>query len=476
MQSQTKHNPMKRIIIPILCVLFLMTGCAEKKQVVTSKTNSSITFEVDGDLPKVKEYFYLYDGDKLARYLLNKEAMSGAKNYNIIATSFADEQNIRFGGEDSFYQCLVYAYANHRSVTISPDMIWMLISQGFARYVNAHAEELREQLVDLSGKMDLVINSDVDVLSEDADWPSLINNFASQIDNYTKGDIAKTITADFSTTTPTERIASQITLMESVKSYFEFIVMYVACGIPYITLEGTPDDWLQVLKKTRKLGSYGGLGKWTKDLEPILNEFILASEGQPNHNFWRQMVKKQPVDRLKGGGCSSKEPTKLDGWMLKLFPDENGNTLSSIHHTKDMPSEFVKVGFKYRVIDPRQGTTTNETPMELWAGFIGAEDDTINNMLTPKIGWFVYSVPNNDDELVKELKDRRTIELRVQEVPEVLSRLEHISYLTLEFTDKVVIPEWFYNLSIDNLTIQGKISKKDKAKLLEHFPNAYIRK
>ena len=252
--------------------------------------------------------------------------------------------------------------------------------------------------------------------------------------------------------------------------------MYVACGIPYITLEGTPDDWLQVLKKTRKLGSYGGLGKWTKDLEPILNEFILASEGQPNHNFWRQMVKKQPVDRLKGGGCSSKEPTKLDGWMLKLFPDENGNTLSSIHHTKDMPSEFVKVGFKYRVIDPRQGTTTNETPMELWAGFIGAEDDTINNMLTPKIGWFVYSVPNNDDELVKELKDRRTIELRVQEVPEVLSRLEHISYVTLEFTDKVVIPEWFYNLSIDNLTIQGKISKKDKAKLLEHFPNAYIRK
>lgn len=475
MQSQTKHNLMKRIIIPIFIALIVMTGCAQQKPAVT-KSEGSITFVVDGDLPRVKEYFYPYDGNKLARYLLDKEAMSGAKNYNIIATSFANEQNIRFEGEDSFYQCLVYAYANHRSVTISPDMIWMLISQGFARYVNAHAEKLREQLVDHSEKMDLVINSEVDVLSEDADWPSLIDNFASQIDKYTKNDIAKTITADFSTTTSVERIASQITLMESVKSYFEFIVTYMSCGIPYITLEGTPNDWQQVLEKTRKLGSYGKLGKWTQDLEPILNEFIFASEGQPNHNFWRQMVKKQRVDRLKGGGCSSEEPTKLDGWMLKLFPDENGNTLSSIYHTKNMPTEYVKVGFKYCVIDPGQGMITNETPMELWAGFIGAEDDTINNMLTPKIGWLVCSISQNNDELLKELKDRWAIELRVQEVPEVLSRIEHIRNLRLEFTDKVVIPEWFYNISIDNLSIKGDVTKEDKAKLLEYFPKAYIRK
>ena len=29
------------------------------------------------------------------------------------------------------------------SLTLSPDMMWLLISQGFARYVNAHPEELR---------------------------------------------------------------------------------------------------------------------------------------------------------------------------------------------------------------------------------------------------------------------------------------------------------------------------------------------
>ncbi|MCR5821266.1 MAG: DUF4419 domain-containing protein [Bacteroidaceae bacterium] len=48
----------------------------------------------------------------------------------------------------------------------------------------------------------------------------MIDKFASQIDQHTKGDIAKTVTADFTTTSPVERVASQITLMESVKKYF----------------------------------------------------------------------------------------------------------------------------------------------------------------------------------------------------------------------------------------------------------------
>ena len=467
---------MKRIIIPIFIALIVMTGCAQQKAAIT-KSEGSVTFVVDGDLPKVKENNRLFDGDGIAKYLLHDEGIPD-ETHTIIATSFADGQNLTYFGKDSFYQCMVYAYAHHKSVTISPDMIWMLISLGFARYVNAHSEELREQIVDHSGKMDLAIQSDIDLLSEDADWPSLIDDFASHINKYTKGEIAKTITADFSTTTSTERVASQITLMESVKSYFDYIVTYLLCGIPYITLEGTPDDWQLVLEKTRKLGNYGELDKWTKDLEPILIEFIRTAQGQPNRGFWRQMIRKQPVDKLKGGDCvAEREPTKLDGWMLKLFPDENGNTLESIIHFKEMPSERVSVNLKYNVIDPATGLVVSETPIELMAGFIGAVDDPINNMLTPKIGWIVCSVSQNDDELLEELKRRDknwAIELRIQETPEILSRLEHIRNLTLEFTDDVVIPEWFYNLSIENLTIRGKISDEVKAKLLKHFPNANI--
>ena len=166
------------------------------------------------------------------------------------------------------------------------------------------------------------------------------------------------------------------------------------------------------------------------------------------------------------------EPTKIDGWMLKLFPDEDGNTLDDIYHTSSMPSELVRVGFKYHVLDIDNGSIQNEMPMELWAGFIGAQEDTVNNMLTPKIGWFVR-IATTDEQILENLRQKDTflgIELRVQEVPEILAKLNHIHRIKLEFTDKVVIPDWFYDLSINYLIIKGKVSNKDKAKLLEHFP------
>ena len=64
-------------------------------------------------------------------------------------------------------------------------MVWLVICQGFARYVNAHAEELRPKLVNHEGKMDLVIETDKDLMTEEVDWPILINDFASQIDKHT---------------------------------------------------------------------------------------------------------------------------------------------------------------------------------------------------------------------------------------------------------------------------------------------------
>ena len=459
-----------------MCHLFTTAAFVLQPSAVNGQSEGSITFTVDEGLEQVEDpYRHLVNGERMANFILHHENIP-KDAYRIVATSFADAQCLRNSEKDAFYQCIVEAYAKHKSVTLSPDMIWLLISQGFARYVNAHAEALRPQLVSHKGKMDLAVVSEKDLLSGEADWPKLMGDFASQIDRYTKGGIAKTITADFTTTGAAERVASQITLMESVKSYFEYIVYYMSCGIPSITLKGTPADWRSVLEKTKRLEVYG-LGQWTKSLEPILAEFIRAAEGQPDQKFWQGMVKKQPVDKLKGGGCSPDKPTQFDGWLLKFFPDENGRTLDHVAHTTNMPSERVRVGFKYNVIDPVKGTVLSETPMALWAGFIGAEEDTLTNTLTPKIGWLVR-VADSDDDLLNDLKKKDEnygISLRVKEVPEMLARMQHIKRLELVFTDKVVIPDWFYNLTIESLRIEGDIDKSVKEKVLKHFPKAFIR-
>ena len=349
----------------------------------------SITFKVDENLKALeKKVVAHYDGRLAAQYLLGQDGVK-VEDQHVVAMSFADAQNLRIVVKDAFYQCMVKAYAEHKSVTLSPDMMWLLISQGFARYVNAHSEELRSQLVYHEGKQDLMVMTKDDLLSGKADWGKLLNDFSKQIELHTKGEVAKTIAADFSTTTPVERIASQITLMESMKSYFNYLAGRIGCGIPSVTLQGTPDDWRAVLSKTQKLGQYG-LSEWTQTLEPILNEFIKTAEGNPNQRFWQEMVKKQRVDEFASARpCSADKPTELDGWILKFFPTEDGYTLDRVPYTKSMPAEFVRVEFKYRVIDPITGATLSETPMELMSGFIGALDDEKNNMLTPQIGWLV---------------------------------------------------------------------------------------
>ena len=365
---------------------------------MNAQTVRSITFAVDEDLPPVEDRYKLtFSGQDVAISILAEDHLPKEK---LVTSSFSDLKNLKAWDKDNFYQCVVYAYACHKSLALSPDMIWLLISQGFARYVNAHAEELRPKLVDHTGKMDLVVQ----FKTKKDDWPKLIEGFASQIDQHTKGEIAKTITANFTTTGPVERVASQITLMESAKKYFNYIAMRLSCGIPSITIQGTPNDWEAVLSKTKKLEEYG-LGEWTKSLEPILQEFIRASEGRPNQQFWKCMVKQQPTEKLKGGGCSMDKPTELDGWFLKLFPDENGEILSSTPHTKNMASEMVVVSFKYRIVEPSSGAILSESPMELRAGFIGAEEDSKTNTLTPQVGWLVNNALSDDE--IKERQNKK---------------------------------------------------------------------
>jgi hypothetical protein len=462
---------MKKILTTIALALIASLASAQ----------TGVTFVIDENLSPVEDDAiekYQSSGAQALNGIFHDEGVPG-DTHAMIAWSFADDEKFyTFTGKDVFFKTIVRAYAEHRPLVLSPDMIWVLISQGFARYVNAHPEQLRDQLVNHLGKMDLVVQSDKDLLSEDADWQKMMADFTAQINDATKGDIAKTITADFTTTGITERITSQITLMETMKSYFDYVVHYIACGIPFVTLTGTPQDWQKVLEKTQQLEKYA-VGPWTKRLVPILTEFVKASEGKADQAFWQSMVKKRRQNELEGGGCDFRKPTKLDGWILKFFPDENGQTLDQVPHTHKMPSERVYVDFKYKVISPADGTVLTDIPMQLVAGFIGTEVDTLTHALTPKMGWVVRQMEGNDS-IVKRLQKMDSeaslfgIELRVNKVPEHLAQIKHIKRLTLYFTDKVELPEWFYGLQIDNLRIGGEMTDEQEAAIWKHFPNAIL--
>jgi hypothetical protein len=79
--------------------------------------------------------------------------------FGIVAKSKLPDQLVSFGYH-SFFNGMYQAYADHRPIVLSPDMIWLLISQGFARHVNANPEKLRHHFVDYSGKLSLIVVTD----------------------------------------------------------------------------------------------------------------------------------------------------------------------------------------------------------------------------------------------------------------------------------------------------------------------------
>ena len=70
--------------------------------------------------------------------------------------------------------------------------------------------------------------------------------------------------ANFTTTTPNDRLVSQLILMSSVQKYFNFNT-YIACGIPEVELLGTEQDWRNLIQKLEDV---------KKVLSPISGNYI----------------------------------------------------------------------------------------------------------------------------------------------------------------------------------------------------------
>lgn len=468
-----KSNVIKFWILSVVMLALSVSSQAKKKDIL-SREDGSITFRVDKDLPAPTGEGITYaNGGQLADYILGASEID---NCRVVAYEVGND-NLAYYGSTPFFKGMIDAFADHRPVILTPDVIWNLICQGFAHHVNNNPEQLRNLFVDYEGKIDLVVKSDADLLDGETDWSSIVAGFAEQIKNNTKGEIAQIISAPFSTTGTTEQMVSQMALMETVKSYFNYVVIRVVCGIPTITLKGTPADWQSVLERTRQLKDYG-LDWWVDELEPILTEFVQASDGKPNVKFWMNIVKKyRPGQVKRGGGCSmDTNLTEFDGWFLKFMPyDKNGRTPQRVKATHSMLSEMVRTEYKYIVIDA-DGDVQSESMMEFWSGIVGMEVDPATKAMTPKLGWFTR-VSETQEEIVARLQKQDAglgINLQVNKVPDALKQFDKISSLKLTFVSKVVIPEWMDRIKIDSFTVSGSLTAHEKADLKSRFPGITI--
>lgn len=201
-----------------------------------------------------------------------------------------------------------HAFSEHRPLVLSPDAIWLTIAQGIAHHIRLNADRLRDRLVRHEGRKRIEIQLSGDFPSDAAGIGAVIGQMRTALAGEVGAGRARLLTCDFSTTGEVERVASEIVLLDAYSPYFDFFAACI-CGIPEITLTGTPDDWRVIRKRIDLLGELE-LASWAASLAPICDRLVAAAEGKPDAAFFRRIYKPK---RAYGWD-------RVTGWITRFWP------------------------------------------------------------------------------------------------------------------------------------------------------------
>jgi hypothetical protein len=177
-----------------------------------------------------------------------------------------------------------------------------------------------------------------------------------------------------------------------MQSYFNYEVRSL-CGIPEITLDGTPDDWRAIHRRARALQEYD-LAWWTDALGPVLEQLVATAEGRVDVPFWKAFFKHE-------GGSGG---PWVRGWINVLFPYLGSGPQQTLapHETmtawtrglegydgggatpSEIPSGLSSVPFRWSF--PH---VDRVLPMEFLGGFAGVAQNEGSLAVRPAIGWAV---------------------------------------------------------------------------------------
>lgn len=316
----------------------------------------------------------------------------GSSVSNVITNSFSHP----------FVEAAHIAYAYHYPLILSPDSVWLCIAQGFANHINVNAEALRKRFVAHEGKKAIIIRRDHFIKGDaNNDWQGCFNEFSDKLAEHI-GKKRDLIVSNFTTTGPIERAASEIVLMDSMKSYFKY-GMRTMCGIPTITLTGEVSDWENIKERVANLTEYD-LEWWTKPLSETINHLVEAAKGNPDIMFFDSLYK----ERGGSGGPFA------NGWINTLFPyleNYKGNFYKNEYVELDGDSGYgggptldsfsnglSKVPFKWEI-----GAQTHD--MEFLGGMIGVNQDIETKAVSPAIGWAIRDTGSVKPGPINESED-----------------------------------------------------------------------
>jgi hypothetical protein len=251
-----------------------------------------------------------------------------------------------------------------------------------------------------AGRKRLELEHDGPMPTDAASWADFTGSFAKLL----AAEVADAdrFACDFTTSTPADRVAGQIVLLDAYSPYFSLWLIFV-CGIPSITLTGTVDDWRKIRSRVDGLAGFG-LDRWRRSLAPILDQFVRGSAGDVDTAFWQRIY--SPRDAYGGD--------VITGWAARLYPYLKGDAFDEPNPMLDLPLDQPR-----DTADP-PGIPSSSVPavlsrvtvnlvggplpaVELRGGLVAVAQDE-DGALRPVAGWHLARAEVRIDDVIDRME------------------------------------------------------------------------
>ncbi len=201
--------------------------------------------------------------------------------------------------------------------------------------------------------------------------------------------------------------------MSAFKSYFKFLRLYGGCGFPFIKLEGTLSDYMQLKNKIQGLMGFE-IDDWIKELIIIVDKIIETKNGKIDKKFWENILKNVDVIEPRGSGELTKV-TKIDGWLLNFYPYIKINRmftetierrfnfnqpLDIKGEIEKFPEEFIEAPLTMYNI-----RTGEKTELGVKTGILGVVQEK-DGIVKAEIGWYISNKIDKDKIKEKFMKKK----------------------------------------------------------------------
>ena len=326
-------------------------------------------------------------------------------NENLPKSTMIDKNKILSFGNHKLILGYLNAYFNHSPIKLNPNIIWQLILNNFSEKVNNNSdnESFRQKFVNFLGKKELICVragsfKDVYIYQDD-----IIKDFCEQISENIGKELIDILTPNFSTSNENSIIAGKVSIMCAFNNFFDYNLMAFTCGIPYILLEGSLNDWENILNKLKFLSKYDF---YTNNMEKDIIEIINTKKGKINLEFWSKIIMETKIKEKRMRKCLfEKNPEEVEniyitGWILHFYNEyrikERG--------ISDLIPEIVEVPINITEIDALDNN--NKKKCIIYAGIRDIKQDPNNYEVEPIVN-YEFTFDENQKEFGKKVGNKK---------------------------------------------------------------------